>query len=122
MNPMPDDVKEMLGIPIQSKSRSRSEPRTPRKTPSKVILVRHNWHWTVMVHTFNIHIGEYREAKDTIQNTQKGQIATRYLLLSNRGGKVCTASEKESNRCISEEAFIKSRSREEALCDLCNAD
>ena len=55
MNPMPDDVKEMLGIPIQSKSRSRSEPRTPRKTPSKVILVRHNWHWTVMVHTFNIH-------------------------------------------------------------------
>ena len=52
---MPDDVKEMLGIPIQSKSRSRSEPRTPRKTPSKVILVRHNWHWTVMVHTFNIH-------------------------------------------------------------------
>ena len=40
MNPMPDDVKEMLGIPIQSKSRSRSEPRTPRKTPSKVILVR----------------------------------------------------------------------------------
>ena len=39
---MPDDVKEMLGLPVSNTKRAKSEPRTPKKQiiDKNVILMR----------------------------------------------------------------------------------